>query len=162
MSVAKDVKDLIFAKIDALPTVQVTYKHEELDPTGYPAVCITATGMDGEFYSNSQNRRIYSYRVFVHMPIGQDLIGADTNRLDYADNVVTEVIDQIIGTIDDDFTLDDAIVLFVNAADSEYQYTQLNNGWARTAICTLQVNTDYELPNSAFILDEQGQPILEE
>lgn len=144
-SVATQVKQLLFNKIDALPSVQSTYKHEETNPDGWPAVCITATGMDGSFLTNAENLRIYSYRVFVHYPIGQDIAGATGDRLDDADDVVTTVIDEIIRAVDDNYELDGTTILFVNALDSEYQYTLLENGWARTAICTVQVNTDYVL-----------------
>lgn len=161
-SVAQTVKNLIFTLVNDLPQVQVVYKHEEINPTGFPAVCILATGQEGEFAQTSENRRVYAYRVFIHFPIGNDLQGADTNRLDYAEDVVASVVDQIIGTIDDNFELDGITVLFVEAADSEYAYTELETGWAKTAMCTIRVHTDYNLPNSAFLLDEQGQELLEE
>lgn len=147
-SVAATIKTMLVEKIDALPSVQVTYKHEELNPSGFPAVCVLATGQDGEFASTSENRRIYSYRVSVLFPIGQDLEGAAGNRLDNAEDVVATVIDQIIGAIDDDFTLDGTPVLFTDAVDSDYMYTKLETGWAKTAVCTVRVHTDYILPNS--------------
>lgn len=164
-SVAKTVKDLIVEKINTLPSVQVVYKHEEVNPSGFPAVSIVATAMEGAFFTTSENRRIYSYRVFVHFPIGQNLADVSGDRYDNAEDVVQTVVDQIVGVIDDDYILDDpsgATVLFAEAVDSDYQYTELSTGWAKTALCTIRVHTDYNLPNSAFLLDEQGQPILEE
>lgn len=144
-SVAKTVKDLIVAKVQALSSVQVVYKHEEVNPTGFPAVCIVATGQDGEFVTTTENRRIYSYRVFVHMPIGQDLNDVSGDRLDNAEDVVATVIDQIINAIDTDYDLDASTVLWVAAVDSDYQYTLLETGWAKTAMCTVRVNTDYQV-----------------
>jgi hypothetical protein len=161
-SVATTVKNLIYDKVNALVSVQVVYSHEELAPTGFPAVCIKATGFEGDFVQNTENGRIYSYRIFVHMTIGQDLADVSGDRLDNAEDVVTNVIDQIAGAIDDNFQLDGATVLFVEAVDSDYQYTLLDNGWAQTAVCTVRVHTDYHLPNSSFILDEHGIPIVEE
>lgn len=150
-SVAQSVKDLIYNKVNSLPSIQVVYKHEEIAPSGFPCVSMVATGQDGEFATTAENSRVYSYRVFVHYPIGESLTGADSDRLDNADDIVSTVIDQIIGIIDDNYTLDDntgATVLFVEAADSEYQYTQLSNGWVRSAVCTLRVHTSYLLSNA--------------
>lgn len=147
-SVAATVKNVIYDKINSLSTVECVYKHEEIQPSGFPAVSIVATGLKSEFWTNSENQRTYAYRVFVHYDIGQDLQGVAGDRMDKAEDVVTDVVDQIIRVIDDNYTLDDSLgtsILYVEAVDSDYQYTELAGGWAKTALCTLLVHTCYQL-----------------
>lgn len=145
MSVSTDIKNHIKANVQSCPSVQVVYGHEELNPTGFPAVMITATDMQGEFTSTAENSRIYAFRLFILFGIGQDYNGpSETNRMEYAEQVIATVIDEIINVSDIDFELDgsDATVLFVEAADTVWGYTALENGDARTAEITLRVYTE--------------------
>ena len=54
MSVSTDIKNHIKANIQACASVQQVYGHEELNPSGFPAVMVTAGDMDGEFSSNAE------------------------------------------------------------------------------------------------------------
>ncbi len=147
-SVAATVKNKIFDKISTLSTIQVVSKHEEVNPSGFPAVSIVGTSQDGSFWTNASNQRVYAYRVFVHFPVGQNLPDVSGDRMDNAEDVVTDVVDQIIRVIDDNYTLEDdlgATILYVEAVDSDYQYTELESGWCKTAICTIKVHVEYIL-----------------
>jgi len=150
-SVAATVKNVIYDKINNLSTVQCAYKHEELQPSGFPSVSIVATGLKGEFWTTAENQRTYAYRVFVHYDIGQDLQNVAGDRMDLAEDVVTDVIDEIIRVIDDGYTLDDSLgvsILYAEAVDADYQYTELAGGWAKTAIATIVVHTDYVIQST--------------
>lgn len=145
MSVSTDIKNHIKANIQACPSVQTVYGHEELNPSGFPAVMVTAGDMDGEFSSNAENSRVYAFRVLILFPVGQDYpINNSMNRMEYAEQVIATVIDEIINKSDQDFELDgsDATVLYVNAADVTWSYVGYEGGEARSAELSLRVYTE--------------------
>lgn len=145
MSVSTDIKQHIIANIQACPSVQEVYGHEELNPKGWPAVMVTAGDMDGEFASNAENSRVYGFQIQILFPVGQDYNGpAETNRYEYAEQVIATVIDEIINISDTDFELigSNPTVLYVNAADVTWAYTLYEGGEARKAELTLKVYTE--------------------
>lgn len=142
MSVSITIKDQIIDKIEALSTVKVVYPAMKLNPKGWPAVFVTTNTEEGEFSSNAENSRVYTYNCLIAFPLGQDYIPeAQRERLDYAERTVAEVIDQIINTVDTDYELDTP-VLFVNAADTEWGYIDYEGGAARAANVILRVYTE--------------------
>lgn len=144
MSVSISIKDQIIQRINALSTVEVVYPAMKLNPSGFPCVYVTTNTEEGEFASNAENSRVYTYTATVLFPLGQDFVpDSEKERLDYAERTVAEVIDQIITSIDEDFTLGGgATVLFTNAADVEWGYMDYEGGAARAANVTLRVYTE--------------------
>ena len=145
MSVSTDIKNHIKTNIQNCASVQQVYGHEELNPTGWPVVMVTAGDMDGEFSSNAENSRIYAFRCLILFPAGQDYpIPPQTNRLEYAEQVIAEVIDEIVNISDTDFELAGSgpTILYVNAADVVWGYTNYEGGEARSAELTLRVYTE--------------------
>lgn len=143
MSASIDIKDQIIAKINALSSVEVVYPAPQLTPSGWPAVFVVSTDMEGEFSSNAENSRVYAYSVLILFPEGQDFIPeAQRSRLDYAERVVAEVIDGIINAVDTDYELDSSPVLYVNASDCEWGNYQYEGGVAKAANITLRVYTE--------------------
>lgn len=144
MSVSISIKDQIIQRINALSTVEVVYPAMKLNPSGFPCVYVTTNTEEGEFASNAENSRVYTYTATVLFPLGQDFVpDSEKERLDYAERTVAEVIDQIITSIDEDFTLGGgATVLFTNAADVEWGYMDYEGGAARAANVILRVYTE--------------------
>lgn len=162
-AIASRVRNAIYDVIDGLSSVGEVYKYEEAHPSRWPAVFITQADMEGTFATTSENRRIYGFNVIVAMPTAQNMPKDESQKkLEYAEGVCNEVVDQIIGAVDDSLDLDNVDVLFVEAADAEWGFMRSQSGDVRAVRILLRVVTDYSLPNSTFILDEQGQPILEE
>jgi len=147
MSVSTTIKNQIMAKIQALASVQETYGHEEFAPTGWPAVMVVMDTMDGEFISNFENRRTYSFRVTIVFPIDKDMPGLPdgTNRMEFAEQTIATVLDEIINAIDTDFELDGDPVLFVGAADAQWGEAALESGIAKAVQVTLSVQTDFRV-----------------
>lgn len=146
MSLSIDIKKLLIQKINDCPSVEEVYGFEKPNPEGFPAVFIRPTDMEGEFASNLENSRVYAYRVLIIFPVGKDFIpDSEKNRLDYAEDVVAQVIDEIINAVDTDYVLDGTTVLFVNAADVVWGDYNLENGVARAAELTLRVYTEYRV-----------------
>lgn len=143
MSVSIDIKQQLIRKIQALASVDVVYPAVKLNPKGFPAVNITPNTEEGEFSSNAENSRIYTYNTMIMFPTGQDFVpDSERERLDYAEVVIAGVIDDIINAVDTDYELDGNPVLFVNAADVEWGYVDIENGECRAANVILRVYTE--------------------
>lgn len=146
-SAMTEIKKQIISKIDSLSSVQKVYPAPVPNPNGWPAVFVTAGDLEGEFSSNAENSRIYAYSVIVLFSEGQDFTPpAEFDRLDYAEQVVGSVVDEIINAVDTDFELDslpnDTTVLFVNAADCQWGKYPYEGGIAKAAQITLRVYTE--------------------
>jgi hypothetical protein len=143
MIVSTAIKDQIIAKIQNLDSVEVVYPAVKLNPKGFPWVYVTANTEEGEFSSNAENSRVYTYNCSIGVPIGQDIVAEqERERMDYAERTIAEVIDQIINSIDTDFELEGNPVLFVNAADVEWGYIDYEGGVARAANVILRVYSE--------------------
>lgn len=147
MSVSISIKNQIIDHIESLDSVQKVYPVPQLNPSGFPAVFVTTNSEEGEFSSTAENSRVYSYNASVIFPLGQDFVPeAESERLDFAEQTIATVVEQIINSIDRDFELDGlptgVTVLFVNAADVEWGYTDIENGVARAANVILRVYTE--------------------
>lgn len=146
MSVSVAIKNQIKNKIQSCASVQQVYGYEEMNPKGWPCVMLTPADMDGEFSSTTENSRVYSYRALILFTLGQDMETPKTlNRLEYAENTIATVIDEIINAIDDNFVLEGTPVLFVKASDVQWEYVSFEGGEARAAEITLSVYTEVEI-----------------
>jgi hypothetical protein len=144
-SVSTRIKTQLKRKVEALPSVQKVYGYEEIEPKGWPAVFITPADLNGEFSSNAENSRIYGFDLLILFPMGQDFVDdAEANRGEYAEAVVSSVIDEIVNTMDTDFGLanSDPTVLYMNAADSSWGTYAYEGGVAKAAQINLRVYTE--------------------
>ncbi len=144
-SVSTRIKTQLKIKVAALSSVEKVYGYEEVTPTGWPAVFITPADLDGEFSSNAENSRLYSYQLLILFPIGEDFVDdTEANRLEYAEAVVASVIDEIVNTMDTDFELpnSDPTVLYMNAADCAWGTYAYEGGVAKAAQINLKVYTE--------------------
>lgn len=143
MSVSVTIKNQLKASIQSCASVQQVYGYEEVNPTGWPCVMLTPADMQGEFSSTSENSRVYGFKALILFTLGQDMETPKTlNRLEYAENVIATVIDEIINAIDNNIELQGLPVLFVNAADVSWGYTSGEFGEARSAEITLKIYTE--------------------
>lgn len=143
LPVSIQIKDMLIDRIEALESIQKVYPSTVINDEGWPAVSITPSTEEGEFSSNAENSRIYSYDCVVLFPMGQDFVPeSERQRMDYCERVIAQAIDDIINAVDTDFELDRGVVLFVNAADVEWAYYEYEGGFARAANVTLRVYTE--------------------
>lgn len=147
MSVSISVKNQLMRLIQSCPSVKVTYGHEELNPSGFPAVFVKTTGMQGEFIDSVNNSRVYSFRITCVFPIAQDMpsLPADTNRLEYAEETIATVVDEIVNATDTNFVLEGTPVLYVNAADADWGEAAIEIGIVKAAQITLNIYTEYRV-----------------
>lgn len=143
LPVSTQIKDMLIDRIQDLSSVQIVYPSAVINDNGWPAVSVTPNSEEGEFSSNAENSRVYSYNATVLFPVGQDFVPeSERERMDYGERVIAEVIQDIITAIDTDFELDGGVVLYVNAADVEWQYYDYEGGVARAANIILRVYTE--------------------
>lgn len=147
MSISTTVKNQLMDIIQARPSVKVTYGHEEMNPSGWPAVFVTATSVQGEFVDTAHNSRIYSFRVTVVFPISQDMPGlpAGTNRLEYAEQTIATVVDEIINAVDTEFELEGTPVLYVEAADADWGEAAIDVGIVKAVQIVLKIYTEFQV-----------------
>jgi hypothetical protein len=143
LPVSTQIKDMLIERIEVLESVQKVYPSSVINNSGWPAVAITAQSEEGEFSSNAENSRIYSFNATVLFPVGQDFVPEEEReRTDYAERVVAQVIEDVMNAVDKDYELDRGVVLFVNAADVEWAYFEYEGGVARGANVILNVYTE--------------------
>lgn len=147
MSVSTTLKNQLMDFIQACPSVQKVYGHEETNPEGWPSVYVVPTSLEGEFVSNVENSRVYAFRVTAVFPISQDMPGlpAGTNRLEFAEQTIATVVDEIINAVDTDFELEGSPVLYVDAADAEWGEASIEIGIVKAVQITLKVYTEYRV-----------------
>lgn len=146
MSISNTVKNQLMDFIRALPAIQTVYGHEEMAPTGWPAIFVQAGDMDGEFIDNAHNSRIYGFKMICVFPTGQDFVKDPTvNREEFAEQTIATVLDEIINALDTNFVLEGTPVLYSNAADMIWGTANLDNGVCKAAQISLRIYTEYQI-----------------
>ncbi len=147
MSISTTCKQAVMDVISALPSVKETYGHEEFAPKGWPAVFVVATSMNGEFVDTAHNSRVYAFRITIVFPLNQDLPGLpdDTNRLEYAEETIATVLDEIINAVDTDFELVGSPALYMEAADADWGEASIEVGIVKAVQVTLRIYTEYQV-----------------
>lgn len=145
MSASNNIKKELIKKISACGSVNKVYGFEKINPTGFPAVFVTVAGVENEFFTNAENKRIFGFRALVLFQGGQNLLAqAQSDQMEEAELGIQDLLGEIIDAVDSDYTLGDYIqVLFVEAAVGEFGYVEYEGGWARTAEINLRVHSIY-------------------
>lgn len=142
MSAIDDIKKEIIRKISGISSINKVYGYEKVNPAGFPAAFITFQGSENEFFTNAENKRIFSYRVLILVQIGQDT--TSTDAVDLAEQTIQQITGDVLNTMDSDITLDGASeVVFMEAAVGQPGYVEYEGGMARSAEVTLKVHSIY-------------------
>lgn len=142
MSAIKNIKSGIISKLSGISNLNKVYDHEKLNPAGFPCAFVTFAGSENEFFTNAENKRIYSYRVLVLVQIGQDR--SNTDRVELAEQTIQDLTGDIIDNMDSDITLsNNSQVIFVEASVGEPGYYEYEAGWARGVAITVRVHSIY-------------------
>lgn len=142
MGAIKNIKKGLITNLSAISSLNKVYDHEKINPAGFPAAFVTFTGTENEFYTTAENKRIYTYRVLVLAPIGQDL--SNTNVVEQAEQTIEDCVGDILDTMDSDITLDNnSQVIFVEAAVGQPGYVDYEGGVARSGEVLIKVVSLY-------------------
>lgn len=145
MSVIKNLKLQIIERLSALTDFNKVYSYERLNPAGFPAAFVTFRGTENEFFTNAENKRIYTYRVLILFQIGNTpLEETATSILDQAEEAVQDLTEEAADAIDSDYTFDnDAEMIFVEAVQGELGYVEWEGGIARSSEVLLRIHSAY-------------------
>lgn len=142
MSAIKNIKANLVTKISSISSINKVYDYEKINPDGFPAAFVTFTGNDNEFYTTAENKRIYTYRILVLAPIGQDL--SNTPALEQAEQTIEDCTGDILDALDSDITLDGNVqVIFVAASVGQPGYVSYEGGQARSGEITVKIHSLY-------------------
>jgi hypothetical protein len=143
LPVSTQIKDMLIERIETLNSIQKVYPSSIINDEGWPAVSVTPESEEGEFSSNAENSRVYTFNATILFPMGQDFVPPEEReRMDYAERVIAKCIDDVVNAVDTDYELDRGVVLFVNAADVTWEYYDYEGGIARGANVILRVYTE--------------------
>lgn len=142
MGTIKNIKKEIIAKLSAVSTLAKVYAYEKLHPEQFPCAFVTFSSSDNEFFTTSENKRVFGYRVLVLAQIGVDR--DTTDKVEQAEEVIQDVTGDILDVLDSNITLDDnAEVVFVEASVGEPGYVEYEGGWARSVELQVRVHSVY-------------------
>lgn len=146
-SLNRRIKEQLRDKIGACASVAKVYTFDKLPIEQWPAVIIKYGTMDGEFVTTAENRRTYAYSVKVLFQIGKSLAEVADDRLQFAEEAVGQVVEEIMNVTDTNYELGqfNANVLYVRAVDVVYLEYSYEGGYAKGAELTIQVITDYDV-----------------
>lgn len=146
MSAIQNIKDEIINKLDNLEDFNKVYGHEKLNPSGFPAIFVTFAGMDNEFFTNAENKRVYEYRILVLVQVGQKTVGETSapDVTDEAEKAVQELTQRAIDALDSDYTLGDyGEMVYMEAVVGEPNYYEFEGGWARGIEFRVRIHSVY-------------------
>lgn len=146
-SLARQIKQHIVNKIDALSDVEKVYSFVKIPFEGWPTVFVTDGNIEGEFSSNVENSRTYGYRIVVLFQVGQSMQNVNDDRMQFAEEAIGQVVESIVNAIETDYELGqfNAEVLFVKALDVIYGETDYDGGYAKSAEFTANVYTEHNI-----------------
>lgn len=144
LPVSIQIKQMLINRIQNLESVQKCFGAMVINSDGFPAVYVTPQSMSGNFSSNAEDSREFTYDCVILMPVSSDWVDGNTEmeRMEFAERVVAQVGEEIEDAIDKDFTLDNGVMLFAQATDAQYGYVEAEFGWARTLTVTVQIYTE--------------------
>lgn len=138
------LKDTILDIISRdVTTVQEVVGFEKTGFRGFPAVTVVCTGNENNFYSSTENERIFNFviRVFVPLENKAKLEETTDAAKENAEKIMERAVDQIINAFDTTtrFTLEGAADNGVEAVPTAWGYALLGMGWCRQANIELKV-----------------------
>lgn len=143
-SASSRIKYQLIKAISANSSAAKVYGFEKLPLTQFPAVIVKTANLEGEFWTNATNMRVYSYRVTILYQVGNTPSDVTEDRMQFAEDAVSQVVDEIINVLDSDYELGQyQLVRFIEAADGVYQPYEYEGGYAMGAELTIRVHTEY-------------------
>lgn len=94
----KVLKNKIVAMVKTSALIQEAFDYEVEEFSGDPACTITASENSGDYNTTDENVKIYSFYIRVY-------VNRDTRAKKKADEVLTEVVDDLMNIFDKDYTM---------------------------------------------------------
>lgn len=94
------LKNAIKTHLESISGIQVVYGYEKGELAGYPCAIVTLDSIGTRIESTTEDERKYSFKVKVLQEMVDDGAGAEE-----AESRVEALIDTILDTFEDDYTL---------------------------------------------------------
>jgi len=129
-----------------ITTVQDVTNYDKTVFKGFPAVTVTCSGNENDFWSTAENQRVFTFiiRIYIQLTNKPALDLVSDNAKDAAEAIMGRVVSEIIDTFDNFYTFNNAAD-FCRAIPSSWGYAQVGEGWCRTAEIKLQVTKSFTL-----------------
>ena len=135
------LKGQIMTRISTnITTVQDVSPYEKTGFDGFPAVTVTCSGNENDYWSTAENQRQFTFIIRIYQQIDKKptLEELGDNQKEVAEGIIERVVSQIIDTFDNFYSFNNAAD-FCRAVPSTWWYTKIGESWCRTAEIKLQV-----------------------
>jgi len=133
------LKNQIMQFISAnVTTVQDVSDYDKVVFSGFPAVTVTTTDNENEFWSVAQNQRAFNFDIDIYVQISKSTQSVDDNARQSAERIMGNVVSDMIDAFDNNVTFGGAAE-FLRAAPSTWDYMESSEGMMRHAKIKLQV-----------------------
>lgn len=134
-----NLKSVIMNRISTqVTTVQDVADYDKVVFSGFPAVTVTTTDNENEFWSVGQNQRAFNFDIDVYQQISKGTQTVDDNARQSAERIMGNVVSEIIDAFDSYITFGGAAD-FLRAAPSTWDFVESAEGFYRHAKIKLQV-----------------------
>ena len=133
------LKSTIMNRISSeVSTVQDVSDYDKVVFSGFPAVTVTTTENENEFWSVGENQRAFNFDVDIYQQISKSTQTVDDNARQSAERIMGNVVSDIIDAFDSYVTFGGAAD-FLRAAPSTWDFVESAEGFYRHAKIKLQV-----------------------
>lgn len=119
-------------------TCQDVSDYDKIVFKGFPAVTVTTTDNENEFWSVAQNQRAFNFDIDIYQQISKSTQSVDDNARQSAERIMGNVVSDIIDAFDT-YTEFGGNADFLRAAPSSWDYVESAEGFYRHAKIKLQV-----------------------
>lgn len=119
-------------------TVQDVADYDKVVFSGFPAVTVTSTDNENEFWSVGENQRAFNFDIDIYQQISKSTQTVDDNARQSAERIIGNVVSDIIDAFDTYVTFG-GNADFLRAAPSAWDYMESSEGFYRHAKVKLQV-----------------------
>jgi hypothetical protein len=136
------LKNVIMQRISSdITTVQDVANYEKTTFKGFPAVTVTCSGNENDFWTNESNQRQFTFIITIYVQVGQDLDNDGAKSA--AETILGRVVSEIIDSFDVYYEFG-GNADFMKAIPSSWGYAKVGDGWCRTAEIKLEVIQSYD------------------
>lgn len=128
--------------LSTITNIQDVADYQKTGFTGYPAVSVSMSDNENEFWSTAENIRKFVFNIDIFVQISKNTSTADDNAQQKAERAMGEVVSDILDKFDNEIDLN-GTADFVDATPSSWDFVELPGGYMRHAKIKIQVNKIY-------------------